>query len=137
MSEDWKHYGKLETKYTAVINPFTWYRASKCPQCEGRAQVRKFALVIHVDPKGIFHIRTTCKWCIRCELVIVHQHELEHSLEVGLREHAPDQVGNEYLLIGTLEMRIWTRYMKHQAFACDPREWTSDFLNVTELQQAE
>ena len=50
---------------------------------------------------------------------------------------SPSQVDSRYLIIGTLEMRIWTRLNQGFAILETVRRWTSDFLNILELQRAE
>jgi hypothetical protein len=67
----------------------------------------------------------------------VHKHEFEDALRNGLTEAAPEQVDSGYLIIGILEMRIWTRLNQGSAILETVRRWTSDFLNVLELQRAE
>jgi hypothetical protein len=132
-----RRFGHLEPRYTCYVNPFVDVRFSRCPTCEGRTQVREFALVVHVDPEGIFPTRISCKWCRACGLIIVHKREFEDALRTGLAEVSPDQVGSDYLIIGTLEMRIWTRLNQGFAILETVRRSTSDFLNVAELLRAE
>ena len=127
-------FGKLEPKYVCGINPFR-HRFSKCPSCDGRTQIRKFALIIHVDPKGLFPTRITCKWCRPCGLVIVHMHELNALLRAGLAEASPDQVESPFFIIGTIEMRTWTKLHNGSISPQEVRQFTSDFLNVTEIER--
>jgi len=130
-----KHFGDKEPQYTCCINPFVDARFSRCPKCSGRTQMRKFALVIHVDPEGVFPTRMSCKWCRSCGVIIVHKHELEATLQGALSAISPQQVGAPYLIIGTLEMRIWTRLSQGFAVFETVQRWTSDFLSVTEIQR--
>lgn len=127
-------FGGMEPKYTCCINPFTNVRFSRCPACENRTQIREFALVVHVEPEGIYPTRIPCKWCLPCSLIVVHKHELERSIQTGLADISPDQVGSNYFIIGVLEMRIWTRLNKGLAFLETVKKWTSDFLDIVELQ---
>ena len=127
--------GEQQPKYTCCINPYRDLRFSRCGKCGGRNQIRQFALVIHVDPEGIFPTRIACKWCRSCGLIIVHKYELEPTLHASLASISPKQVGSPYLIIGTLEMRIWTRLRKGFAFFGTVKRWTSDFQHVTEIQR--
>lgn len=132
--EDSSRFGELEPKYVCAINPFR-HRFSQCPTCQGRTQIRKFALLIHVDPKGLFPTRITCKWCRPCGLVIVHKHELEETLRRGLAEASPEQVASPFFIIGTIEMRTWTKLHNGLIDPQELRQFTSDFLNVTEVER--
>ena len=49
----------------------------------------------------------TCRYCTRCELIIAHQDELEALLAGSLGTIAPEVIGNKYLVLGTVERRIW------------------------------
>jgi hypothetical protein len=50
-----------------------------------------------------------CRYCPGCDLLIVHQDELEALLEAFFTEHNPEVIGNDYLAIGTLERADWQR----------------------------
>jgi hypothetical protein len=126
-------FGEQQPKYTCCINPYRDARFSRCPKCDGRTQIRQFALVIHVDPEGIYPTRIACKWCRSCGLIVVHKYELETTLHASLLCVSPKQVGSPYLIIGTLEMRIWTRLRKGFAFSETVKRWTADFQAVQRL----
>jgi hypothetical protein len=96
--------------------------------------MRDFALVIHVEPKGIFPTRISCRWCRACELVIVHKHDLEDMLRSKLEVVSPQQVDSAYVIIGVLDLRIWRRMKPDFADLETVRRWTSDFHNVGELK---
>ncbi len=51
----------------------------------------------------------TCRFCARCELVIVHGDELEHELAVALEARAPAAIGNEYGVLGTVDRKVWRK----------------------------
>lgn len=38
---------------------------------------------------------------------MVHQAELEEQLAYNFSERAPEVVGNEYLVMGTIEKKVW------------------------------
>ena len=96
--------------------------------------MREFALVIHVEPKGIFPTRISCRWCRACGLVIVHKHELEAMLRSELETASPQQVDSPYVIIGVLDLRIWRRMRSDFEDLETVRRWTSDFHNVGELK---
>jgi len=43
-------FGELPPRYTFVLNPYTDYRFTRCPNCDQPTRLRKFVLFIHVDP---------------------------------------------------------------------------------------
>jgi hypothetical protein len=49
----------------------------------------------------------SCRYCPPCDLIIAHQDEIETQLTILLSERDPSIVGNEYLVIGTLDRAIW------------------------------
>ena len=135
MEPDRKYFGKCDPQYRCLINPFVDCRFSRCPSCDGRTQMRKFALVIHVDPKGIFPTRLTCRRCKACGLVIVHKSDLEETLQHGLATQSPSQVGNRYFIIGTMEIKKWKQFTDGDGTLEDAREWTSDFVSCGEIER--
>ena len=101
--------GKLPPRYSFILNPYPEERLSKCPRCRKPTHARKFAFFIHVEGWGPMALGKTCKYCSGCELIIAHQHELEHELAYSFSKFAPDVIGNEYLVIGTIEKKVWQR----------------------------
>lgn len=49
----------------------------------------------------------TCRYCSRCEIVMVHQKELEAELALGLSRMAPEATAKDYWVLGTIEQKIW------------------------------
>jgi len=49
----------------------------------------------------------TCRYCSPCEIVMVHRNELEAEIARGLSPVAPEAVGNDYWVFGTIEKKIW------------------------------
>ncbi len=102
-----KRLGKLPPRYSFMLNPYSDTRLSKCPKCEKLTHLRKFALFIHIDKWGPMALGKTCRYCTRCELIMVHQDELEVQLAHSFSQLAPDVIGNEYLVLGTIEKKVW------------------------------
>jgi hypothetical protein len=42
-----------------------------------------------------------------CDLLLAHKHELEHLLTELFRQADPSVIGNNYLIIGTVEKSSW------------------------------
>ncbi len=57
----------------------------------------------------------TCRYCSRCEMVMVQRAELEAELAHGLSQRAPQVIGNEYLVLGTMEKKIWRAGLEGEA----------------------
>ena len=90
-----------------MLNPHSDVRLSKCPKCQKPTHLRKFALFIHIDAWGPLALGKTCRYCSRCELIMAHQDELEAELAHSFTRVAPDVIGNEYMVLGTIEKKAW------------------------------
>ncbi len=101
--------GELEPRYTFILNPYTSLRFSICPGCGNRTRQRKLPLLIHVAPHHLLLLHKTCRYCPDCDLLIVHQDELEELLVAIFTEHDPTIIGNEYLVLGTVEHAAWRK----------------------------
>ena len=104
--------GELTPLYTFAINPYPDQKFSSCPSCGQRNGQRKLPLVIHVDPRQLISLNYTCRYCKKCDLLIAHKHKIEHILTEMFMNTYPDIIGNEYLIIGTLEKKAWRESMK-------------------------
>ncbi len=49
----------------------------------------------------------TCRYCSQCDLLIAHKHEVERLLAEFFKQHEPQVIGNDYLVIGTMEKKAW------------------------------
>lgn len=102
-----KKIGKRPRCYAFMLNPSTETRLSKCPRCNQPTHLRKFALLIHIDQWGPLALGKTCRYCSRCELIMVHQDELEAQLAHSFSQTAPEVIGNEYMVLGTIDKKVW------------------------------
>lgn len=120
--------GKLPPRHKLIRNPYEDLRLSKCPRCNRRTHKRKFALFVAVEGFGPIVLGKTCRFCTPCDLVMVHQDELEHELAVAFEARAPDVVGNEYAVLGTVDKKIWRKNLEGEAGgAVDPLAHVADF----------
>ena len=101
--------GKLPPRYSFLLNPRADLRFTRCPQCDERTRLRKFALLVYVDGFGAMVLGKTCRFCVRCDLVVVHGDGLEHELAVALEDRAPAAIGNEYGVLGTVDRKVWRK----------------------------
>ncbi len=104
--------GKLAPRYSFILNPYSDVRLSKCPQCGRPTHPRKFPLLIHVEKYGPLTLGKTCRYCARCELIVAHQDELEAELAHSLARIAPEAVGSEYLVLGTMDKKVWQQGLR-------------------------
>ena len=109
--------GKLETKKSQTklkgarhyffLNPYIDSSFTRCPKCESKTKIRKHCLVIHIEPKNLFLLNKSCRYCPSCDLIIVKQADLERLLIAICEKNAPDIIGNEYFVFGTIDRADW------------------------------
>ena len=104
--------GKLPRQYTFILNPYAEYRFTRCPGCGQRMRQRKLPLFIHVDPMNPVALNYTCRYCPDCDLLIAHQDRIEELLAALFAELDPSVIGNDYLIMGTMEHQAWRENMK-------------------------
>lgn len=126
-------FGNLPPKYRFILNPYKDARFSTCPNCSGKILVRKVPLFIHGQPTYPTTINKHCRYCPKCDILIVHQDELEHMLTLTFQKHNPEIIGNEYLVLGTHEPSSWRKREKEPIGFGNVQEHVHDFkeyLNV-------
>jgi hypothetical protein len=126
--------GKLPAKHIFVLNPYTDARFTRCPMCEERTRLRKFALFVHVEPRNPVVLGKTCRYCPGCDLLIVHQNELEAQLVALFEKHNSDLIGNDYMVMGTVERRTWRQGMKQPKSIAEILEHLHDFKDVRTIE---
>ncbi len=70
-------------------------------------QVRKLPLVIHVEGVGLVVLRKTCRVCPSCEMVVIHQDELEPLIAASLSSIGASGSRLDYLILGTTDRELW------------------------------
>lgn len=127
--------GKLPPRYALLLNPYSDIRLSKCPICDRPTHPRKFALLINVGEAQPLVLGKTCRYCTRCELIIVHKDELEAELALRLRTIAPEEVGGKYLVLGTMDKKIWRQGLSEGGGPIDAfLRYVADFKQVFDLE---
>lgn len=127
--------GKRPSRYSFILNPHAECRLSKCPKCDKPTHLRKFALFIHIDGWGSTVLGKTCRYCSRCELIMAHQQELEAELAYNFSRIAPEVIGNEYLVLGTVEKKIWQEGLAGRGQTLDVLlKHMADFKRVYQLE---
>jgi hypothetical protein len=136
MSEKTK-LGKNPPRYNFFLNPYEDENFIHCPECDGRTRLRKLPLVIHVDPMNLISLNKTCQYCPRCDLLIAHQDELEAMLTELFKEHDPEVVGNDYLVLGTMDTEDWERGQQEPMAVKDVMEYLYEFKQVLQFEREE
>jgi hypothetical protein len=89
------------------LNSYNDAAFTKCPKCETKTKVRKFPLVIHIEPQQLFVLNKKCRYCTSCDLIIARKSEVESFMAACFEERNLEIIGNKYLVIGTLEKHDW------------------------------
>ena len=95
---------------------------------------RKVPLFIHVDPLNPVVLGYTCRHCPACDLLIAHQDQIEHLLASLFEERDPPVIGNDYLVIGTVERAAWCEGMKQPQRVDEILAHLHDFREVLTLE---
>lgn len=98
---------KPNKKHRFFLNPYSDCAFTKCPKCETTTKVRKFPLVIHIEPQQIFILNKQCKYCPNCDLIIAKKQEIESLMAARFSQENPQLMGNNYLVMGTIERQDW------------------------------
>jgi YgiT-type zinc finger domain-containing protein len=99
--------GKLPPKHTFFLNPYRDDRFTRCPICRQLTKVRKKPYLIHIDLRQILVLNVSGRYCSDCDLLILHQDVVEDLMVRAFQERDPSLIGNDYLIIGTIERRAW------------------------------
>jgi len=127
--------GERSPRYSYMLNPYSDVRLSKCPKCGKLTYARKFALLIHIEAWGPLALGKTCRYCSRCELIMVHQDELEAELAQSFTRIAPEVIGNAYLVLGTVEKKVWQEALNGRGQPLEHiREHVAQFKKVYALE---
>ena len=89
------------------LNPYEDAAFTKCPKCENNTNIRKFPLVIHIDPQQLLLLNKKCRYCVKCDLIITKKSELESLMAASFKQYKPEIIGNNYLVMGVAERRDW------------------------------
>jgi len=96
-----------KARYRFFLNPHDEYAYTKCPKCGSKTKIRKFPLVIHIEPNQLLLLNKKCRFCSHCELVIARKSEIETFMVEAVEKRAPDLIGNDYLVVGTMDRKDW------------------------------
>ena len=126
-------FGKSAPRYSFILNPYSDYRASTCPKCDKAMYGRKFPLLIIVKDTHPIALGLTCKYCSKCELIVAHKYDLEEQLCLTFEEINSKCIGNEYLVVGTVDRKKWKASIGTPSSVKNMLEFVSDFKEVLTL----
>ena len=129
-----RRFGKLPPRYRFFLNPYPDYRFTSCPNCEKLTKWRKFVLLVHIDPMHLLAQNIHCRFCPDCDLLIVHQDELEAQLLIRVSEHFPADVGKVYLVLGTMERAAWNENRRNPKPLPEILDSVADFREVLTIK---
>lgn len=95
---------RAKKRHKFFLNPYSDCGFTKCPKCDRPTKIRKYPLVIHIEPQQLLLLNKKCKYCSSCDLIIAKKEEIESVLALGLN---PQLGKNDYLVIGTVERKDW------------------------------
>lgn len=73
--------------------------------------------------------------CTGCELVIAHKDELDAELAHALSRFAPPTVGKGYVVLGTLDRKVWQRGLRGEGRPlAETLEHVVEFEKVLQLE---
>ena len=123
-----------EARHYFFLNPYSDMAFTRCPKCEEKTKIRKYCLLIHIEPRGLFSLNKSCRYCPECDLIIVKQAELEGFLAAICEQHAPALVGHEYFVYGTMDRKDWKLGQLGKLNEQEAIERAYPFKNVWEFE---
>ena len=130
-----KHMGALSPRYSFALNPYSGVRFTVCPGCGSTTRLRKLPLAIHVDQFGMVILRKTCRLCTACDMVIVHQDELEPLIAARLRSLGHSIGRRDYLVLGTVDPKVWRRGLTGGVSLAEIAQHMADFRKYMGIEQ--
>jgi len=96
---------KQKTRHYFFLNPYEDCAFTKCPKCDNKTKIRKFPLVVHIEPAQLFLLNKKCKYCENCDLIIAKKSEIETFMVTAFEKHDPNLIGNEYVVAGVVDSK--------------------------------
>jgi len=98
---------KQKERYYFFLNPYIDCAFTRCPRCETNTKLRKYCLLIHIEPHHLVALNKITRYCPCCDLIIAKKEEVEQLLCAVCERHFPKIIGNEYFVLGTMERKDW------------------------------
>ncbi len=120
--------------YRLFLNPYPDLAFTRCPQCDRPTKLRKYHLVVHVEPAQLLVLYKRCRFCEGCDLLIVKQEELESLMVYAVEQRDPTLVGNDCLLVGTLDKADGRRVQRNESNVGEVVDLTNVFRAQVEFE---
>ena len=134
MTGTWRQIGKQPPRYHLFLNLYQDTRFTTCPRCDIKTRLRTFSLVIHVNPASTAILDKTCRFCDTCGLLIVHKDELEKRLATTFMKSDPETIGNDYLIVGTVDRAQLNQARQRPSSFEQVVEYLHDFKEVVKFE---
>lgn len=121
-------------RYYFFLNPYEDAAFTKCPKCDDKTKIRKFPLVIHIDPQQLLLLNKKCRYCVKCDLIIAKKTELESLMTACFEESKPEIIGNNYFVMGVAERKDWIEGKKGKMPQGETIERISVFRDVLDFE---
>lgn len=125
---------KLKERHRFFLNPYADCAFTKCPKCDTKTKIRKFPLVIHIQPQQLFILNKQCKYCEKCDLIITKKQEIESLMTAGFLQANPTIIGNDYLVMGTVDRKDWKEGNKNTLSPSEMLERIYVFQDVWDFE---
>jgi hypothetical protein len=89
-----------------------------------------------VEPTYFLALNKTCKYCPPCDLLLAHQDILEDLLARMFAERAPEAIGNDYLVVGTMDRSDWHEGVRAGVPLAEMLRSLHDFKRVVNFKPA-
>lgn len=82
---------------------------------------------------GLGSAGKTCNYCAKCKYIVAHKHELEAELVYTFTPMRPDVIGNDYVVLGTIDRKHWKRGIEGSVSKDKVLDYAADFKRVGNL----
>lgn len=76
----------------------------------------------------------TCRYCEKCEIIVADQVAIEHLMADLFEQVDPRVIGNEYLVLGTVERTAWRKGLSEPMSLDAMLQHLADFKGYLEVE---
>lgn len=122
------------TRHYFFLNPYKNEAFTRCPQCNEKTKLRKYPLMVHIEPRQLLCLNKSCKYCEQCDLIIGKQAEIEVLISDCCEKLDPSLTGNKYLVFGTFDKSDWKRYSQMTSYPQETLDKVYVFKDVLNFE---
>lgn len=130
VTSTWRQFGKRAPRYDLFLNMDHTTRFTSCPRCQIKTHARRFFLVVLVGSGYALVVEKTCRFCLSCDLLVIHQDQLEAQLTRQFVRINPQAIGSDYQVVGTLDKDEWQQMRREAPTFEEIREYLYDFKAI-------